>query len=656
MAPRHTVAVVFLTLLVAAAGIAAARETVYPSTAENQGQRCGKQTYAQDDTIEEVVITATRIETPTSEVGSSVTVISRAQIEEQQKSTVPDVLGTVPGLDVVKRQGATSVFMRGAKSEHTLVLLDGIEMNDPISPGRAFDFSYLTVDNIERIEVIRGPQSTLYGSDAMGGVINIITRKGQGSTGGFVSAEAGSYNTFREKAGLSGENSLVNYSLGISRLDTHGISAASRDDGNREDDGLENTSVSARIGLTLGDGFDLDVVLRWIDAEADIDNSGGEGGDDPNYTTDSEQLFVRTQGRLVLFDDLWEQKLGVSLSDYSRDGSNDTDADHPDDLSRDSYDGKIVKLDWQHNLYLHETNTVTLGLETEEEEGKSDYYSEGVWGPYSSTFDKETARTTGYYLQDQIRLWDSLFTTLGIRVDDHSKFGTQTNYRLTTAYHLRQTGTTIKGSYGTGFKAPTLYQLYSVYGDETLDPEESTGWDAGVEQSVFGGTMTLGATYFNNDFDDLIDYDTGLWRYVNIAQARSRGIELFATLRPGDDLTLRAAYTYTDSEDKTTGEELLLRAKNKFGLNVNYRFGQKANVNVDISHVGQRYDNDYSTWPATRVKLKAYTLVDLAVSYDVTGNIQLFSRVENLFDEEYEEVNGYGTTGISAYGGIKMTF
>ena len=656
MAPRHAVAVLFLALIVTGTSMAAARETPYPATAKNQGQPAGSQEYAQNDTVEEVVVTATRIEIPASEVGSSVTVIPGSQIEEQQKSTVLEVLRTVPGLNVVKRQGATSVFMRGAKSEHTLVLIDGIEMNDPISPGRAFDFSYLTVDNIERIEIIRGPQSTLYGSDAIGGVINIITKKGKGAPGGFVSAEAGSYNTFSEKAGISGGSSLANYSLGISRLDTDGISAADKDDGNHEDDGLENTEVSARVGITPGDGFDLDVLLRWIDTDADIDNSGGPGGDDPNYTTQTRQLYFRSQASLVLLDDLWEQKLGFSLTDYRREGHNDTDADHLDDLSRDSYDGKIVKFDWQHNLYLHETNILTLGVETEEEKGGSDYYSESVWGPYSSTFAEETARTNGYYLQDRITLWDSLFTTLGARVDDHSRFGTQTTYRVTTAYRIRQTGTTIKGSYGTGFKAPTLYQLYSVYGDETLDPEESIGWDVGIEQTISGGIVTVGATYFNNNFDDLIDYDTGLSKYVNITEARSQGVELFAALVPMDDLTLRASYTYTDTQDKATGEDLLLRAKNRFGLNVNYRLLERANVNLEITYAGKRYDNDFSTWPATLVSLDPYTLVNLAASYDLTGNIQLFSRVENLFDEEYEEVNGYGTAGVSAYGGLKVTF
>ena len=623
-------------------------------------EKKAKEEKTKEEKTEEIVITATRIETASREVGSSITVITNQQIEERQNTTVLEVLRTVPAVDVVRSGGPggqTSVFIRGAKSEHTLVLIDGIEMNDPITPGRSYDFANLTTDNIERIEIIRGPQSTLYGSDAIGGVINIITKRGKGKPRGFMSAEGGSFNTFTEKAGVSGGNQWANYSLGISRWDTDGISAANEKDGNHEKDGYENTSISTRLGVTPAENLDTDFILRYINAKADIDNSGGVGGDDPNNKADSEQLFLRTQARLSLFNDLWEQKLGFSLTDLDRDYRNDTDADHPSDLDRSSYDGKILKFDWQHNLYLHETNTLTLGVENEEEKGKSKYYSESAWGPYSSNFKEKTARTTGYYLQDQVKLWDSWFTTLGVRLDDHSKFGSETTYRITSAYLVRQTGTKFKGTYGTGFKAPSLYQLYSPqYGDQNLDPEESTGWDIGVEQSLFDKKLILGVTYFSNEFDELIEFESGTSKYINVAETETQGVEVFASVRPIDDLTLRASYTYTDTEDKETGKDLLRRAQNKFGLDVNYQFMDKGNVNLSLVYVGKRDDNDYSTWPATRVELDDYVLANLAASYDITRNIQVFGRVENFLDEDYEEVKGFGTPELSAFAGCKLSF
>lgn len=609
--------------------------------------------------IEEVVITATRLDTPSSEVASSITVITNRQIEEQQKTTVLEVLREVPALDVVQAGGPgrmTSVFIRGANSEHTLVVLDGVEMNDPITPGGGYDFANLTTDNIERIEIIRGPQSTLYGSDAVGGVINIITKKGKGEPSGFVSAEGGSFKTFIEKGGVSGGNKWINYSLGLYRWDTEGISAANQKDGNREKDGYGSTSASVRLGVTPVEYFDVDFIFRYIAAKADIDNHGGVGGDDPNSTVDSKQLFFRTQARLSLFDDLWEQKLGFSLSKHDSDYHNDKDADHVSDLSRSTFEGQIVNFDWQHNLHIHRTNILTLGVETQEQQGKSDYYSESAWGPYSSSFKNKTARRFSYYLQDKIRLWDSWFTTLGVRADDYGRLGTDITYRITSAYLIRQIGTKIKGTYGTGFKAPTIYQLYSQYGDENLKPEKSTGWDVGVEQSLLGEKLTMGATYFRNELNQLIDFDSGTSKYKNVAKAETSGVELFMFVRPIDDLTIRVSYTYTDTKDKSTGEELLRRPRNKFGFDLNYRFLEKGNVNLSVLYVGKRDDNDYSTSTVKRVVMDDYVLANLAASYQITKNFQIFGRIENLFDADYEEVKGFGMPGISAFGGLKISF
>ena len=613
----------------------------------------------EEEEIEEIVVTATRIETPSEEVASSVTVITREEIENKQKTTVLEILRGVPALDVVQTGGPggyTSIFIRGAKSEHTLVLVDGLEMNDPISPGRSYNFADLTTDNIERIEIVRGPQSPLYGSDAIGGVINIITRKGKGKPKFFISGEGGSFNTFHERAGVSGSSRWLNYSINVSRLDTDGISAANRKDGNREEDGYENTSIAARFGLTPTENSAVDFILRYIDAETDLDNFGGVGGDDPNYVFDSSQIFFRTQAMLSLFDDLWEQKLGFSLADHDADARNNKDPDHPDDLLRSSYDSRLVKFDWQHDLYLLDTNTLIVGLEIEEEKGESDYYSESAWGPFTSRFDRKTARTSSYYLQDQIGLWDRLFTTVGVRLDDHSRFGTEVTYRIASAYLFKETGTKIRTSYGTGFKAPSLFQLYSQYGDRNLDPESSEGWDVGLEQDLWEKKLSLGATYFRNDFDDMIDFDNATSMFKNISEAESAGVELFASARPTDDLSIRASYTYSDTEDETTGKNLVRRPRNKFGIDVTYRFLERGNVNLGVVYVGDRDDNDYSTWPATRVELDNYTLVDLAASYDITDNFRVFARMENILDEEYEQVKGYGTRGFSTFGGMKLTF
>jgi vitamin B12 transporter len=620
--------------------------------------------------LEPVVVTATKLETPTREVASSITVITAEDIEEKQAKTVVEALRDVPAVDVVQTGGdgqQTSVFMRGANSEHTLVLIDGIEINDPISPSRAYNFAHLSTDNIERIEILRGPASALYGSDAIGGVINIITRKGQGKPSLTVSAEGGSFETHRESVSFSGGTQLYNYSLSASYRDSNGIPAARWSDGNHERDGYENINTSARLGLTPTSNFDLDFILRYVNTDTDIDNSGGPLGDDPNYTTEEESLFFRTQARLFLFDDLWEQKLGFSLTDYDRSTRDGTDNDHPFDWVRSHYDSTLYKIDWQHNLYLHETNTLTVGIEHEEEEGKNKFLSDSAWGPWNTYYPRQKTRTTGYYLQDQIKLFKRFFTTLGVRLDDHEEFGTRVTYHAASTYIFKSTGTKIRATWGTGFKAPSLVQLYDTNfgGNPDLDPEKSEGWDIGVEQSLCNNRLTVSVTYFENSFEDLIvnEYlgwgpSGAIYLYKNVDEANSKGIELLLTCRPTDNLSITAGYTYTDTENEETHDQLLRRPRNKFSADINYRFMKRGNVNVSVICVGKREDTFYNnaTWASGRVELGSYTVFNLGASYQVNDWLTLSGRIENLLNKQYQEVWGYDTAGIAGYAGASLTF
>ncbi|MBM4278222.1 MAG: TonB-dependent receptor, partial [Deltaproteobacteria bacterium] len=511
-----------------------------------------------------------------------------------------------------------------------------------------------------RIEVIRGPQSTLYGSDAIGGVINIITKKGEGKPKFSLSAEGGSFTTFRETAGVSGGNRWVNYSLSLSRLDTEGISAAGKKYGNYERDGYKNTSLSTRLGFTPLDNLNIDFILRYVNAESELDYSGGIGGDDPNYIQRSNQLLFKTEAGLSLFDQFWNQKLGFAINNHHRDYKNKIDPWNPL-YEKSNYDGELIKFDWQHHMKLHKTNAITFGFEYEREEGRSKYYYEYFGWPGQSILPKKRANTKGYYFQDEIRLRDRFFATLGIRVDDHSRFGTETTYRVAPAYLIKETGTKVKGTFGTGFKAPTLYQLYAPatlwgpIGNKDLKPEKSKGSDFGIEQELLKKRVILGATYFRNDFKNLINYESGLG-YININKAKTEGGELSASVKPIDHLTLSFNYTHTDTEDKRTKKDLLRRPKNKFGLDINYHFFDKGNVNLGVIYVGKRDDMDWSVWPARRVELDGYALVNLAASYNITNNFQLFGRIDNLFNKEYEEAKGWGTPGLSLFGGIKLSF
>ncbi|MBQ7248563.1 MAG: TonB-dependent receptor [Deltaproteobacteria bacterium] len=620
--------------------------------------------------LEPVVVTATRMETPLQEVIGSCTVITAEEIAAKQYRTVQEALKSVPGLDVV-RAGAlgqqTSVFLRGGNSEHVLVLIDGVVANDPSMPGRNFDFAHLTTDNVERIEVMRGPQSVLYGSDAMTGVIQIITRKGQGGPRAHVALEGGSFRTLRESAAVSGSKKRVNYALAVSRTDSDGISAAAKKDGNHEHDGYQNTAVSLRLGVQPTEKSYIDFIGRYQDTRTEMDNFGGPLGDDPNSLANAHFLHLRLQGGLRLWDDRLDTRLAASLADYRRKYDNDTDASHPGDSSYSTYDSSLYKFEWQNDLRLAEWNTLSLGAEYQEEEMNSRYTSESVYYGMSyvssERFPEKSRSLSSVYLQEQLQWQKRYFITLGARLDEHEDFGSKATWKAAAAYIVPVTESKLSVSYGTAFKAPSLYQLYAhtdyVQGNRHLDPEENRGWDIRLEQPLWERRIVLSAAWFQNDFKNLITTDLDenwVYRYVNINRARARGVELEARIAPVEQLEFSASYTYTDTEDRETGLDLLRRPRHKFAFNTHWQVLESLGADLQLLCVGRRRDTFYNeaTYESGRVTLAGYALLNAAISWDVTKNVQLQARVENLLDRDYEEVWGYGTPGIGAYAGIRV--
>ena len=604
-----------------------------------------------------VVVTATRTETPENEIGSAMTVITAKDIADKNINNVADALRTVPGLDVVRSGGAgqqTSVFMRGANSNHTLVLVDGVEMNDPSSPTGAFDFAFLQTDNIERIEVVRGAASAAYGSDAIGGVINVITKKGTGKTKLTAVAEGGSYGTWKTGGNISGGTDRVNYSFDVSRLETSGFSAADKNLGNVLPNGYRNTNLSGRTGFKVNEALDLGVTLRYGEGKSFLDNGGGKGADDPNSYGRFNELFTRGFGHLKLFEGFWEQTVGVA---YSRTDRNNVNAIDPlNNFSSAATNlGEKVKLDYQNIFHVHKSNTVMLGIEEEADSLSSfasAYSPDPIYGYSSSaSIPIKTMNTLGYYLQDQIKLFDRSFTTLGVRYDDNNRFGGHETWRANELYTIKETGTRLKGSYGTGFKAPTLNQLYdTIYntGNINLKPETSRGWDVGVEQDVFKKFSTVGISYFENAFSNLIQADAATYVNQNVSKAKTNGIETFMEMRPLTDLTLRSTYTYQDAKDLDTGNQLLRRPRNKASFDTDYRFLEKAHVHVNVLMVGQKAD--YASTVA------GYVMLNLSGSYDIHKYVQVFGRIDNVLNKQYEEVYGYGTSSVAGYGGVKLSY
>lgn len=605
------------------------------------------------------LVTATRTPTPLEEIASGATLLGEEDLETAQWRTVSDALRSVPGLDVVRTGGpgtSTSVFIRGAKSEHTLVLVDGIEMNDPTNPTRGYDFDFLDTALIERIEVIRGPQSVLYGSDSIGGVVQIITRRGEGPPRISLSAEGGCFETFRVRSAVHGGAGVFDYALGASAFSTRGISAADADDGNTEPDGAWSLSLSGRAGFAPEGPVKGSVVFRAIRAGNDADVMGGPGGDDPDFTIAWNQGFVRPSLSCTLFDGAWEQTLSFGVSHHTRRSRNREDPDHPGERIKDYYAGTILDLEWQNDLKLHENDTLTVGLDVEEESGYFRYFSDSLWGPYMDRMQPRSALTAGLYLQNRLALADRFFFTAGARADHHDRFGTACTGRVTGAYRHLETGTKLRVTLGSGFKAPSLYQLYSQYGDTDLEPERSLGWEIGLDQAFGKGAFVLGAAFFRNEFENLIDFDSATSTYNNVARARSFGVETVASAAIERVAQVTLQYTWMDTEDLEADAPLLRRAENKLAVDVGVFPAETVALHVSVRFTGTREDFDFSAWPARRVELEPYTVVDLAASWKPNGTLEFFGRVENLFDEDYEEVLGYGSMPLTATLGMKAVF
>lgn len=621
-------------------------------------------------TMEEVVVTATRSEALTDKIGgSSITVITAEDIEQKKQSTVEEVLKGVPGIDLAGSGGPgtkTSLYIRGADSKNTLIMVDGIMFNDSSDPNRAADLGSLTVDNIERIEIVRGPMSVLYGSNATAGVINIITKKGTGKPSYYGGVEGGSYDTWKIFGGSTGKVKKLAYSVSASRTETKGFSIANDDNdliahnGNTsEKDGWKNTTLSNALDLEITPAFTIGTVVRYLDSTVELDDydygSGASGdriGGWPTYLpepdglkekkAESEQLLAKISIHNSFLDDKLTSDISAQTAEHDRDSfDNDGGADY-------DYDGKNTELNWQGGMYFQDWLNINAGV---------GYFKERMDSEAESISNK-TAETVSYWIQDQMFLGESLDIVAGVRIDNHDSFGSKTTYRIAPAYRIVDTRTTFKANYGIGFRAPSLYELYSSYGNEDLQAEESVGWDFGLEQELFKSRLKLALTYFEMKFDERIDYDLVLWKYAQQpGDTMTKGVETVIDYTPVDTLSLQLTYTYNDTEDPD-GERLVRRPLNKVYFNLRYKLMEKTSISMDMYWVGER-----DTVSGTKDKdgnsvdtLPSYTVVNLSATHDLVDHVQIYGRFDNLFDEEYEEAWSYATPGLSAYAGLKFRY
>jgi vitamin B12 transporter len=588
---------------------------------------------AEDD----IVISANRVESKRIESGSSISVLNAQYLKDNQARTVAEVLRDVPGISVANSGGIgkkTSVFIRGAESKNTLVIIDGVEVNNLANLDGDYDFAHLMADDVERIEILKGSQSALWGSDAMGGVINIVTKKGSAGFTPTASLEIGENNYHKENISLSGAKGGSHYSLSASSLKTNGISATATDP---DDDSYKNQNINLKVGHQFNDIFAIDGVLRYSDAEAEYDNTYSPGGD--NYST-SRQRQAKLNSNLDLLNKQWRNRLSIAFSDSKN-----------EDFSSNSGEsqGQKIKTDLQSNYYFNTVNEYTQRLSFIAEHESDKYQSLAM-------AEEDEIAASGIVLGYGIDWAKTVFFNAAIRRDFNNKFDDTSTHHLDISAWV-SAGTRLHASQGSGVKNPNLGQLsgtntgWGYAGNPDLKPEKSNTWDAGVEYNLADLDGYVDFTYFHSRYTDMHrwsgDYPNST--YTNLTdKATARGVELTANLLVAKAMRINAGYTYMETDDGSAdNKQLLRRPKHAASLNSNYKYTDKLSANIGVRYVGERQD-------VGNITLDDYTLINIGATYQIHQHIAISGRLENAFDKDYEDIAGYNSDPLAAYIGVSF--
>jgi vitamin B12 transporter len=610
-----------------------------------------------------ITVTATRVPQATAKVGSSVTVITAPDIVIRQPLAVTDLLRDVQGVSVTRNGGLgalASVRIRGAEADQTLVLVDGIKRNDPASPGGGFDFGTLLVGDLERVEILRGPQSTLYGSQAIGGVINLITRKANSPLEGSMDLETGELATSRVRGALRGKLGKLSYAGSLGYLTTDGISSAAS---GTEADSFEHRGAQGQIGYAVNPMVNLEARAWWSKGLTGID-----GFPPPNFnfadtpeTSASEQTILYAGGNLVLLDGRSRTRFGISQAKTDR-------------VNRDpgqSVKDTFLALGTNDQFDVQTILVVGVGLQIvaggEFETSRLRTSSPSSFDPKPTPL-RASTKTSGLYIEAQATPTPWLTATLGARWTSNSRYGDATNVRATLAANLKDGNTTLRAALANGFKAPTLYQLFSEYGNLSLVPEEASSAEIGIEQALFGRKLVVGITGFVRDTTNQIDFascfgvrspicvNRPFGVYNNIARTKADGFEASLTYKPTTRFDMTVGYTALNTTNRAVGtanfgKELARRPEDTGFVSVAYQFETGLTLSGTYSATGDSFND-----AGNRTLLKGYEIVSLRASQEIGDIWSIYARVDNAADETYQTAAGYGSPPRQAYVGLRATF
>lgn len=616
--------------------------------------------FAQDPApteLDEIVITDGLTAVELKKSGRAVTVITGEDIEKNRVRYVADALRLVPGFAVSRTGsagGLTQVRVRGAEGNHVLVVIDGIEVND--NGQGEFDFGSLIADDIERIEILRGPQSTFWGANAMSGVINIVTRKGErNSSRSTARTEFGTDGTVMGALSTRGGGENFDYSLSgtLRRSEGYNIS-----DIGKEDDGDRNGTLNGRFTVDLSPDTSIDGTLRYVNRRSDLDPQDYNTAmtyDADDYTK-SREFFGSIGLTNTALDGALTQKARISGNDIYRFNHSGAFGDSWSDGNR--YNA-TYQTSYRYDDLDNQVHQLTAGYEWQREAFSPSHLPE--------TFNRSTHSLVGEYRGE---FFDQFYLTGGVRQDWNDAFADARTWTLSAAWQIPDAETRLHASIGTAVTNPTFYEQFGYLpgtfrGSPNLKPEESLGWDIGVEKSFFDGGLVVDVTYFNQNLENEIAtvYNPNFTTSpINRSgESRRHGVEVSATVDFFNGLTMTGAYTYTNaSEQMVAGGPRLAevrRPRHTGSLNTAYVFhDDRARIFAEAVFNGSMVDNVFATFVPPRVTLGGYTVVNVGGSYKMNETVEIFGRIDNLFDRDYQEVYGFNTPGLTAFAGLKATF
>jgi vitamin B12 transporter len=619
-----------------------------------------------DTSLKEVVVVATRTPVPLSKVGNSVTVLTDKDIKQSQATIVSDLLDQTPGITVARDGGVgqpTSVFIRGAESDQTLVVIDGVKMTDPSLPGGGFDFEDLLIGDISRIEILRGAQSTLYGSDAIGGVIDITTADPTQESEGSASLEGGSHDTGYGTANVGGVSDALMWRAAGSYYGTTGIPCFDQYLGGRRDCASQIGDGAGQIRYDLAPDVQLDLRGYIVSSRTDFD-----GYDTPTGAFGDDSEYGKTQQGIGYAGLTWwspDRSLTNRLSvQYTGSETREYDPNAPANYGYPTTEtfygfGRNIREEYQGTWKFSDAGQVVFGAQNE-------HSTMNTVSPFSPFIGAGVIIDSGF-VQAQYEVLKGLTLTVGGRYDHHDVYGGHGTGQFAAAWVLPDQTTVLRASFGQGFEAPSLYELYSNYGNRALQPETANSWDAGIEHHALADRLVLSATYFQRTSRDLIDFfdcttpsplcaTEPFGYYANIERSFAHGVELAGSLKATERLSITANYTLSDTEDdspgsSTYGNELPRRPADAGNADVSYVWPFRLNTALAMRYSGPSFDDAANT-----IRLGGYVLLDIRTSFPINDHLEMYARVENLTDRHYEVAYQYGTLGRSAYIGARATF